>query len=471
MPPAGAKLGEEANMKNFLKLFALLSCASFAQSTQKYDQYLSRAAGTPTLLKAQAATAAGSGATVSLLGGDAFGAGNIGGNVIISGGAGGAGAAKGQLLLNTLLKFNTAVDAENGHIRNSSNTAVFIPNQSTSSVFAGAFSGNFTASGGGNSAFGNQSMSNVTSGANNTALGSQAMQQWTDGSDNVAAGHLAIGNSSSGDQNVALGSEAMRDATNAASGNVAAGYQAGQTVDSIENTIVGYSAGTDVNPLTTGASNTFLGARSGLATAAQHSFMSVIGANAKGECDNCVILGRTTDFTGIGLLDPSSKLHVDGEIRIGTSAAYVGLNVVAPTSYSVTLPAAAPAVGQVLTATSATALAWSTPGGAVSPLVPLIADNQIVDVTGFSSVIIASDDPVAANRTFTITNPAQGQQITFVSISSDQAELLDNSVIASSGGLMRLSGDWFPSLNSTLTVVCNDSSGLIECYETSRSSN
>ena len=477
MPQAGAKLGEEANMKtftNFFKLFALLSASSFAQSTQKYDQYLSRAPGTPTLLRSQAATSAGSGGSVSLIGGNAFGAGNVGGDAIISGGTGGAGASKGKLLLNTLLKFNTAPDAENGHIRNDSNTPIFVVNQSTASAFTGAFSGNFTYSGLNNTGYGHSTLSSLTSGASNTAIGSQAMGVGTDGSNNVAVGRLAIGNSSSGNENVAAGSEAMRDATNAASGNVAIGYQAGKTVDNVENTLVGYSAGTDVNPLTTGASNTFLGARAGLASATQHSFMSTVGANAKGECDNCVILGRTTDFTGIGLVNPTSALQVAGEFRLGSAANYVGFNVAAPTSYSVTLPGTAPTTGQVLSATSATTLAWAAPATNIGKVglapIALTADDQVVTITTLDIQGLTSNDATPANRTFTLNAPVNGQVVTFIWVGTDAAELLDDSAIGGAGNL-RLNGDWLPQQYDTITIRCANSSGALDCYEVSRSDN
>lgn len=453
-------------------LLALLAGPAFAQVTSRADLFTSTTNLSGVTVGAQNRTTAGNGNQTLIKAGAAAGA-NTGGSVVITPGTG---APSGQVQLTKLLRFLGPVDSESGHIRNGSNTPIVVVDQSNQSAFVGAFAGTFASGsyiGNQNTGLGNQVLTNLTSGSSNTAIGYQAMQPWTDGSDNTAVGAAALSTSSSGNQNVAIGAQAMNNAGNSAAQNVAVGRQAGFAAEGGESTFIGHRTGQDGNPATTASGVTFLGARAGLASATQHDFLTAVGYDAKGECDNCVILGRVGDATGIGLLDPpsTSKLHVNGNFRIGTSASYVGFNVATPTSYDVTLPQVAPTAGQVLTASNPTTLTWSTPTGAVSPEVPLTVDDQIVDVAGFSTVIIASDDPVAANRTFTITNPAQGQQITFVSISSDQAELLDDSVIASSGGLIRLSGDWFPSLNSTLTVVCNDASGLMECYETSRSSN
>jgi len=456
---------------NFLKLFALLSASSFAQSTQKYDQYLSRAPGTSVMFKSQAATSAAAGGNATLAGGDAFGAGQIGGDAVISGGAGGAGASKGKLLLNTLLKFNTAPNNENGHIRNDSNTPIFTVNQSTASAFTGAFSGNFTYSGLGNTAYGDSTLSQLTSGASNTAMGSHAMNLWTDGSDNVAVGANALSTSSSGNQNVAVGKSAMVNSSNAASGNVIVGYSAGAAVNSLSNVVVGANAGTQI---TSGNGNTLLGQGADFSSATQRSGATAIGYNAVAGCDNCVILGRTTDFTGIGLVDPTSALQVAGEFRLGSAANYVGFNVAAPTSYSVTLPGTAPTTGQVLSATSATTLAWAAPATNIGKVglapIALTADDQVVTITTLDIQGLTSNDATPANRTFTLNAPVNGQVVTFIWVGTDAAELLDDSAIGGAGNL-RLNGDWLPQQYDTITIRCANSSGALDCYEVSRSDN
>ncbi len=74
--------------------------------------------------------------------------------------------------------------------------------------FAGANAGNFTMSGGGNTAVGSQALWANTTGADNSSLGYSSLLNNTSGSENTAVGIDALANNVMGGHNVALGSMA-----------------------------------------------------------------------------------------------------------------------------------------------------------------------------------------------------------------------------------------------------------------------
>jgi hypothetical protein len=299
----------------------------------------------------------------------------------------------------------------------------------------------------------------------------------TDGSDNVAVGAAALDSSSSGNRNVAIGAQAMSGASNGAAENVAVGRQAGFGSDAGESVYLGHRTGQDGNQATTSSGVTFLGARAGLASATQHNFLTALGYDAKGECDDCVILGRVTDVVGIGLLDPpgDGALQVNGAFRIGTSANYIGLVVSSPTTHTLELPSTQPAVGQVLKAATSGAtsiLDWDNSN--IEPVsntpIDLLVDNQSITVTNLSIQGIQSDDATPANRTFVIDTPFNGAAFTFIWVGANAGELLDNSAVGGAGTL-RLNGDWLPQANDTITIRCADVAGVLDCFEVSRADN
>jgi len=175
-----------------------------------------------------------------------------------------------------------------------------------------------------------------------------------------------------------------------------------------------------------------------------------------------VVLRAGTGGLGDGVIQAVN------EFRFGTVGNFVGFNVSAPVSYSVTLPSAAPATGEALVATSATTLDWVAVGAEAFQVLPLTADNQVVAPSGFGSILLLSDDATPANRTFTIGARTANQTITFIWGNTNGGELLDGSA-TSGGGTLFLNGDWLPQNGDTIVLRCPITTG--NCYEVSRSDN
>jgi hypothetical protein len=131
----------------------------------------------------------------------------------------------------------------------------FLHNFGANNTFLGSNAGNFTMTGGGNTASGDFALFSNTTGTNNTANGLAALQINTTGLDNVASGDFALANNTIGIRNTAIGASAL--ALNNGSQNTALGTFALQnnTTGSL-NIAIGYNAG---NALTTGASNICFG--------------------------------------------------------------------------------------------------------------------------------------------------------------------------------------------------------------------
>src|SRR5216683_330701 len=101
----------------------------------------------------------------------------------------------------------------------------FLHNFGTSNTFLGSFAGNFTMTGGANTASGFQALAGNTTGIRNTADGAFALFFNTTGDFNTASGNTALANNTSGSGNTALGFAAdvsAGDLTNA----TAIGYNA-----------------------------------------------------------------------------------------------------------------------------------------------------------------------------------------------------------------------------------------------------
>lgn len=81
----------------------------------------------------------------------------------------------------------------------------FIHNFGLLNTFVGSYSGNFSMTGGGNTAFGVSSLTTNSSGTENTALGLNSLYSNTDGGNNTASGSNALFNNQTGWQNTAIG--------------------------------------------------------------------------------------------------------------------------------------------------------------------------------------------------------------------------------------------------------------------------
>ena len=141
----------------------------------------------------------------------------------------------------------------------------------------------------------------VKGGNATVAIGTLAMGGSTESvSDGTAIGHYALFGSTGG-ANTCGGSGACQlittGALTSAWGKGTLEYQ----TTSAGNSALGYQAGgLGTNPVTTTSYSTFLGANTGLGSATQRDHLTVIGADATGDCANCVVLGRATDVTKVG---------------------------------------------------------------------------------------------------------------------------------------------------------------------------
>lgn len=149
---------------------------------------------------------------------------------------------------------------------------------------------------------------NTTTGPNNTFVGCYAAQNNTNGQNNVIMGHFAgrLGNGS---------------------GNVIIGSVAGQSTTGSNNAFIGFNSG---GANTTGTGNVFLGAQSGSVNTTGNNNIAIgngaspltaelentvsLGAGAKAKVSNTMYVSDTLNV-GIGVEEPTSKLHVNGVIH------------------------------------------------------------------------------------------------------------------------------------------------------------
>src|ERR1035437_4845826 len=190
---------------------------------------------------------------------------------------------------------------------------------------------------------GYQALYSVTSAANNLAIGALALQHVTvggtgpggplGGSNNVAIGGLDLQLMTDGFENTVVGFNSAfisNGANNTIVGSAAFGFATTGSRDSCigvsclwtlttgnNNVGVGNNSGWNTDSIngnnignTTGSNNTYLGVAAGPATATQHNYATMVGAESKGDCDNCIVLGRSNDFVGIGTTSPVGKLDV-----------------------------------------------------------------------------------------------------------------------------------------------------------------
>jgi hypothetical protein len=183
-----------------------------------------------------------------------------------------------------------------------------------------------------NSGFGNQALFSNTSGTVNTAVGSLALVNNTTGSYNTAVGAVSLYNNNAGNLNTALGYQALQGnmsgesnvavwvnalaANTSGTGSVGMGHGAlsNSTGTAERNTAIGYAAlGTNAS----GRENSGLGFLSDV-TSGGLTNATAIGARAKVDCSNCLVLGSVDGVgqatsnvnVGIGVTSPQASLHV-----------------------------------------------------------------------------------------------------------------------------------------------------------------
>ena len=218
----------------------------------------------------------------------------------------------------------------------------FLHRFGANNVFLGTFAGNFTMTGGQNTAAGARALFFNAEGANNTASGYHALQNNSSGSYNSAAGESALANNTTGAFNTASGEQALGANTtgfnNTATGQQALGLnttggantgtgQAALNSNSTgsHNTASGYHAlfnntiGTQNTAAgnfalfnnTNGFNNTALGFQAGVGFGNLVN-ATAIGANAVVSQSNALVLGDGIVSVGIGTTAPSFKLDVQG---------------------------------------------------------------------------------------------------------------------------------------------------------------
>lgn len=198
---------------------------------------------------------------------------------------------------NTALGASTLHNLSSGNANTAGGYATFYSSVSTTQNTGFGYEVGFNSTGDFNTAGGWRSLYANVGGTNNTAWGLISLGANTSGQKNTAIGENSLGGNLTHNNSVAVGYYAL--ANSDAAEDVAVGAQALQLVTSGgDNTAIGHKAGVSVtsgNAVTTGSSNTFLGAYAGPGSSTQRTFLTVIGSEATGDCASCIVLGRSTD--------------------------------------------------------------------------------------------------------------------------------------------------------------------------------
>jgi alpha-tubulin suppressor-like RCC1 family protein len=122
-----------------------------------------------------------------------------------------------------------------------------------------------------------------------TGMGSEALRFLTTGNSNAAYGVVALHGVTTGNCNTGMGNGTGMDANGLAS-------------DAVGSLAV-----------TSGSYNSFLGHSANCAAVNQPNYMTVIGAQARGNKDNTIFLGRNQDFVNIGYSPNTARLSISGQ--------------------------------------------------------------------------------------------------------------------------------------------------------------
>jgi len=152
-----------------------------------------------------------------------------------------------------------------------------------------ALTANTTASN--NTAVGMRVLDANTTGQNNTGLGADALGANTTASNNTATGYQALYSNTTASNNTATGYQALYSNTTGVDNSIL-GFQSGYSVTiGSNNTLLGYKAGHYSTALTSGNSNTVIGAYSRPNSAAATNQI-VIGVDVIGAGDNNFTFGK-----------------------------------------------------------------------------------------------------------------------------------------------------------------------------------
>ena len=122
-----------------------------------------------------------------------------------------------------------------------------------------------------NTVVGNAALSSNTTGAYNATFGYESLKANTTGANNVAMGYRALTANTSGGTNVAIGVGALEQTTTGSS-NTALGGSAGAYLNTSNNTLIGFRAGSACCILnTTNTDNIYIGFETGMNTTGSYN--------------------------------------------------------------------------------------------------------------------------------------------------------------------------------------------------------
>ncbi|MES2773238.1 MAG: tail fiber domain-containing protein [Bacteroidota bacterium] len=228
---------------------------------------------------------------------------------------------------NTAFGLNTLMSNTEGILNTGFGSHSLISNTTGDYNTAFGFQSLASNNGSRNTAYGTSTLVLNGTGDDNTAMGFNALFYNSTGYNNVAVGTRALYTNTGGIHSVAVGYAALANSTG--SKNVAMGYHSlfGNTTG-VGNTAIGDES-LQIN--TTGGQNTAIGYGATVSESGKTN-ATAIGAFARADCSNCMVLGSVEDVNGassnvnvgIGTNIPQAKLQVatgglPGSILLGAN--------------------------------------------------------------------------------------------------------------------------------------------------------
>ena len=228
-------------------------------------------------------------------------------------------------------------------------------------------------------AIGNSALRATTTGVSNTAVGANALLSNISGGHNTAMGREVLSKNISGSYNVAIGRNAL-DANTTEHQNTAIGTYALRRTTGGNNTALGYTAGDN---LTSGSYNIAIG-----------TFTSLPSATGNYQINIGNIIYRTGGTStagsgniGIGTSAPTTKLDIDGQIRVRGGSPGAGKVLTSDADGLATWQAPSSGSGGV-TESGVTAHAWGLNGNAITA-------GQFIGTTNSQSLVFKVNDTYA----------------------------------------------------------------------------
>lgn len=227
-------------------------------------------------------------------------------NILIGNGAGNANSGTDNVFVGNLAGNSTSIVGGLTFVGSSAGKSHTTGEQNT---FIGFSSGESLTNGSQNTALGYSSLKSSVTGYNNTAIGNNSLTNNTQ-SYNTAIGSNALSLSSTGVANTAVGTNVMSNSS-VGNHNTSIGFYAALNTTGDNNVVIGSNSGSN---LTTGSRNILIGRNINAPIATGSNQLSIgnliFGNNVDGDGSN-----TSSGNIGIGVVDPSEKLDVDGAIK------------------------------------------------------------------------------------------------------------------------------------------------------------